>query len=164
MSLQSVEKPGTRVASRRNVVRGAAWTGAAVTIVVATPNIAAASGESGSATGSLRRLDKRLTFNVRLSNAGAKAIATPYVVLSCTSNTIVAVSSLGENWSYTGGKFTYSGSIPVNGWIPFTPVVDVNSNDKTQVWTLSLYSATNVLLDTLVFSITNHDQPVVTGV
>ena len=32
-----------RVASRRSVVRGAAWTTAAVTMVVATPNIAAAS-------------------------------------------------------------------------------------------------------------------------
>ena len=32
-----------RVASRRNVMRGAAWTTAAVTVVVATPNIAAAS-------------------------------------------------------------------------------------------------------------------------
>lgn len=32
-----------RVASRRNVIRSAAWTTAAVTVVVATPNIAAAS-------------------------------------------------------------------------------------------------------------------------
>lgn len=37
----------TRAASRRNVIRGAAWTTAAVAVVVATPNIAAASGGAG---------------------------------------------------------------------------------------------------------------------
>ena len=44
MSLQPAQpRPLQRVASRRTVVRGAAWTTAAVTVVVATPNIAAAS-------------------------------------------------------------------------------------------------------------------------
>ena len=43
MSLHTSENTTGRVTSRRNVVRGAAWSTAAVTIVIATPNMAAAS-------------------------------------------------------------------------------------------------------------------------
>ncbi len=42
-SKPALTRPLERVASRRNVIRSAAWTTAAVTVVVATPNIAAAS-------------------------------------------------------------------------------------------------------------------------
>lgn len=44
MSLTTVEHAPARAASRRAVVRAAAWTSAAVTVVVATPDVAAASG------------------------------------------------------------------------------------------------------------------------
>jgi hypothetical protein len=78
-----------RAASRRGVVRGAAWTAAAVTVVVATPNIAAASHggphASATASGSVTRADGNgsvFSFNTTLTSTGNVALTNPTVVVS----------------------------------------------------------------------------------
>ena len=83
MSLHTSENTTGRVTSRRNVVRGAAWSTAAVTIVIATPNIAAAS------TG--------CKFNGRRN----KAVFT--VTIACGTGTITSVTIGGTTATPEGG-------------------------------------------------------------
>ena len=72
-----------RVASRRNVIRSAAWTTAAVTVVVATPNIAAASpGDAAAVTcGATSSYAKgqgqaadTVTWTITIQNTGNSAL------------------------------------------------------------------------------------------
>ena len=80
--LTSQSRPSSGI-SRRTALRGAAWSASAVTVVVATPNIAAASpGQTpkGEAKGSVTRSGNNgavFTFDTKFKNTGTTAIKSP---------------------------------------------------------------------------------------
>lgn len=87
MSLHTSENTTGRVTSRRNVVRGAAWSTAAVTIVIATPNIAAASTMCQFA-------------GTRNGNGNGSAFT---VTIVCATGTITSVTIGGTTATPEGG-------------------------------------------------------------
>lgn len=93
--------------TRRTALRGAAWSASAVTVVVATPNIAAASvipvPPKGSASGSVTRSNGNgdvFTFNTTLKNTGTTAFTNPTVVISWNGQT--RTLSLGASLAGNG--------------------------------------------------------------
>lgn len=76
--------------SRRSALRGAAWTATAVTVVVATPNIAAASGGTQTALVSAQNPpvkysiqdDKHVRWDLRVTNTGTLPLTNFYVVFT----------------------------------------------------------------------------------
>lgn len=124
--------------SRRTVLRTAVWTAPAVSIAVAAPAFAA-SGDSGTASGSLTRDSKKgLTFTVSFRNTGVRAYAL----------TVVLTHKTGSQ------TLTRVGAVPRNGLVQFPTAAETGSNDDDQTITLRYYAgsvmATN-LLGTLTF-------------
>ncbi len=97
-----------RVATRRNVVRGAAWTTAAVTVVVATPNIAAASGGATGTAGATSAIRKgnTLEFTAGLTAGPAalsNVVATVTLTFAVSGPTVNSASIASKSgWSATG--------------------------------------------------------------
>lgn len=139
MSTHTVEKTGpARVASRRAVVRGAAWTGAAVTIVVATPNIAAASHGEPHGTVSTLSIDRSIndanvhlvTWVIRVTNTGTAPISSLQATFDGVAGTTrLTITSSGGDWTGTGiNTRTYGGVIPVGSSLDITVVFERSKN------------------------------------
>lgn len=124
MSSQSRVAP-----TRRTVLRSAAWSTAAVTVVVATPNVAAASpgtplklSMSGSSNtrrdiGNSGKDDLVWTFTIRNDGSSPIAAGTLRGVFNAPSATsVTSVTSASGTW--TSG--IYTGGIPVSGSIKVT--------------------------------------------
>lgn len=137
MSLQPAQSsPFQRVASRRNVVRGAAWTTAAVTVVVATPNIAAASTHEEGIVASLTVDRDGTLLNLSTSIAGGDALigpvdATVTFAFSGGSSRINARPSVKEPWTtqgWTGTSATFRATaVAPSPATPFRPTVNLNN-------------------------------------
>lgn len=106
--------------SRRTALRGAAWTASAVTVVVATPNFAAASGGVPSATvttGTLVKCSvqssKHVVGDYILNNTGSVPLTGLYVVFTFSEtaatqpNTMVVTSTS----SVVSGTQTWASSV-----------------------------------------------------
>lgn len=130
----------TRLApSRRTVLRTAVWTAPAVSIAVAAPAFAA-SGDSGTASGTVTRDSKKgLTFNVDFKNTGVRE----YVL------TVVLTHKTGSQ------TITRAGVVPRNAVVKFPTTAEIGSNDDNQTITLQYYAGTATaanLLGSLTFT------------
>ena len=130
--------------SRRTVLRSAAWSTAAVTVVVATPNIAAASPGStptGTAVNNGSTRDgKVLNVKSKITNTGPTLAMTGLqAIVTLTGGTFASITA-PTGWVASGSTattrtFTYTGSssIPVNGFALFEPVVTMTTNPAASV-------------------------------
>ena len=137
--------------TRRTALRGAAWSASAVTVVVATPNIAAASpGQtptgSASTTGSTR---DGATLSLKSQfTAGPQAVSGLTAIVTVSTGTIDTIT-VPTGWTLSGSSgstrtFIYTGNVAPAGVAPFAPVVTLSSNPTTSVtstinftWTVS---------------------------
>lgn len=152
--LTSQSRPSSGI-SRRTALRGAAWSASAVTVVVATPNIAAASvvvppvaSNSGST-----RVQKQLNIRTTLST-GSSAVAGLTATVTLDRNSIAAASLSPAGWTRTslqGAVATYSyvgTTSPKPASIVFNPVLTLGSNDdKTVGVTVAFSIGTQVKFD-----------------
>lgn len=153
-----------RAASRRTVVRGAAWSTAAVTIVVATPNIAAATpgaAPQGSATGTSTRTDKTATLASKLKNDGTQAMTGLTVTISGAVVPSSVNNGLVAGWTRgSGSSYTYAGSLSSLSTADFEPArIDLASNGQSETVVLTFTAGTpSVTVDTLTFAFTSKNQ------
>jgi hypothetical protein len=111
--------------SRRSALRGAAWTATAVTVVVATPNIAAASGGTQAGLVSAQKPpvkysikdDKHVRWDLQVTNTGTLPLTNFYVVFTfsetaSTQPTQMVVTSTSsvltgtQTWTESAGTLT----------------------------------------------------------
>ena len=147
--------------TRRTALRGAAWSASAVTVVVATPNIAAASpGQTptgtASTTGSTRD-GSTLTLK-SLFTAGPQAVSGLTAIVTVGTGTISSVTT-PAGWTRTGlsestATYTYSGNLGGGAAAAFAPVVTLSSNPTTSVtstinftWTVSGSASVSIPLN-----------------
>jgi len=128
-----------RVVSRRGVVRGAAWSTAAVTIVVATPNIAAAShGEPHLelTTTSIQRSSgdanvHYVTWSFTLTNTGTVPLhGLTATVSEVTGVTALSVRTGGVSWTGSGVSSRTYGTLEVGASIDVVVVFTRGNNSK----------------------------------
>src|SRR5688572_30309034 len=126
--------------TRRTALRGAAWSASAVTVVVATPNIAAASpGQTptgtASTTGSTR---DGATLSLKSQfTAGPQAVSGLTAVVTVNTGTISSATT-PAGWTRTGlsgstATYTYTGNLAGGAVAAFAPVVTLSSNPTTSV-------------------------------
>ena len=147
--------------TRRTALRGAAWSASAVTVVVATPNIAAAT-VTGSASGSLRRTDKIARGTVTFSN-GSGAIAASTLTLTIVGGSLAAAPT-GSAWvRLSGSQFRYGGAVPPSGGVPFAvanpQAIDLSDNGTAHTLTMT-FTVGALTLDSLTFAFTSKNQTV----
>ena len=126
--------------SRRTALRGAAWTASAVTVVVATPNFAAASDGVPSATvttGTLVKCSvqssKHVVGDFILNNTGSVALTGLYVVFTFSETAATQPSSMAvtSTSSVLSGTSTWSGS--VSNLTATYPIGQVNLGETVSV-------------------------------
>ena len=136
-------RPLERVASRRNVIRSAAWTTAAVTVVVATPNIAAASTPPPQGTADqvgVRRQGNNLIFNAGGLTAGSQPLTGVVAVVSLSFTPAVPVvqgSTTVGPWAAAGttassATFTLA-SLGAGATSAFRPIINLNNTEFVSV-------------------------------
>jgi hypothetical protein len=168
--LTSQSRPSSGV-SRRTALRGAAWSASAVTVVVATPNVAAASTPPPSANtaGTARREPFWYTFdtvtlNATLTHTGGPALVSPYVVLSATPGGLDdLLDDRLPGWTKSGNSMTWTlnGSLVPGTPVAFKPMVSLTGRGSTaRTVVLSLHAADGELLDTLTFAFTRQTETV----
>lgn len=119
--------------TRRTALRGAAWSASAVTVVVATPNIAAASTTPSWTNGSAYRSSNdqnaqfvTWTFTIQ---AGSTALTNVTAVFSGVSSvTKLVVTSGTSTWSGTGNTTRVYGTVAPNEKITVTAIFTRGSN------------------------------------
>lgn len=120
--------------TRRTALRGAAWSASAVTVVVATPNIAAASGGTLTfADSSAYRSSKDQnthyviwTFTIRAGSAPLTNLKVDFSGVSAVTN--LAVTSGSVEWSDVGEMSRMYGTLPANESITLTVKFTRTSN------------------------------------
>lgn len=126
--LTSQSRPSSGI-SRRTALRGAAWSASAVTVVVATPNIAAASGGSKGTAGTTTAIRSGNTLYVTSSLTAASAALSSVQARVTVSFDPVGASikstSAQSPWVTTGSTeltatFT-AASVPAGGTLSFKP-------------------------------------------
>lgn len=116
--------------TRRTALRGAAWSASAVTVVVATPNIAAASGGGTGSAGTTSAVRQGNRLNVTSSlTAGPKALTNIQAVVTVTFNSAgpTISSATASSWAAAGrtsftATFTLA-SLAANTPVSFSPVL-----------------------------------------
>lgn len=157
--LTSQSRPSSGI-SRRTALRGAAWSASAVTVVVATPNIAAAT-VTGTAAGSMTRVEKTARGTVTYSN-GSAAIAANTLEVTILGG---SVATAPAGWQrITGSVFRYIATVGAGGSAPFhVPASNpVNLSDNGQSHTLSLTFRVGTLTvgsQTFAFTSKNETLP-----
>jgi hypothetical protein len=111
--------------SRRTALRGAAWSASAVTVVVATPNIAAASTTLKLTSGGAYRSSKDNNTHYVTWTFTVQAGSTPLTNLTASFSWVdgvaeLAVTSGGTTWSGTGDTTRVYGTVPANGSVTVT--------------------------------------------
>lgn len=160
--LTSQSRPSSGI-SRRTALRGAAWSASAVTVVVATPNIAAASTTGTASGSSATRNDKVVTATITLSNGTGKINENSLKVTLAGGS--VAVAPAG--WVRVSGyEFTYSGAVLPAGTAVFQATgnssVLLDNNSPTNAVTFTFKNGT-ATLDTWTYTFNRQTQSNVSG-
>ncbi|MBD3923458.1 hypothetical protein IEZ26_02395 [Nocardioides cavernae] len=126
--------------TRRTALRGAAWSASAVTVVVATPNIAAASVTTPPAMTSsgTYRAGKELHIMTTLTRGSTTTFGTVSVTVDKNS---ISSANAPAGWSAgvispnrRTATYTYAGPTnPLPATVSFNPVVILGSNDDKTV-------------------------------
>src|SRR6478609_4197413 len=112
--------------TRRTALRGAAWSASAVTVVVATPNIAAASPgvtPTGTAAPGASSRDGA-TLNLKSQfTAGPQAVSGLTAIVTVSTGTILSATT-PAGWTRTSlsgstATYTYTGNLGGGGVAPF---------------------------------------------
>lgn len=151
--------------TRRTALRGAAWSASAVTVVVATPNIAAAT-VTGTASGSATRSKGTATATATLVN-GSAAIAANKLEVTIVGGTL-ATPPAGWTRATAGSttRFLYAGTVEANGAAVFRVEASspINLENSGQAYTFRLdFRVGALLLDSLTFNFPTQSGTV-TGV
>lgn len=145
--------------TRRTALRGAAWSASAVTVVVATPNIAAAT-VTGTASGSMARVEKTASGTATLTNGSAAIAASTLEVVIVGGS--LATAPLG--WQRINGTvFRYTGGVAAGGSAAFqvTTGSPISLSDNGQAHTMSLtFRVGSLTLDSLTYYFTSKNQTV----
>lgn len=160
--------PDSNLPSRRAVVRAAAWTAPAISIVAAAPAYAVSGGGATAASrGDSRRIDESVRFELSLTNTGLTDLVSPYLVITSTDgSTVDLLPDENSNWTRSGTTWTYNRSIAPNETVVFKPMIITDDGADTQVRTFvaTFYDAGSATpLCSLTFYFTEHRQRV-TGV
>ena len=140
-----------RVASRRNVMRSAAWTTAAVTVVVATPNIAAASTTppQGSAVQvGVTRHGNDLVVNAGGLKAGAQTLTGVTATVTLTfapAGPMVTGRSVAQPWAVSppSASLTFSlATLGANAAQDFRPTIELSDANFDSVTVTVSYTWT----------------------
>ncbi|WP_439937236.1 hypothetical protein ACS3YM_15020 [Nocardia sp. N13] len=135
-----------RVASRRNVIRAAAWTAPAVSVAVAAPAFANHSSTKASVAGTIARSANggTLTFAIDLTNSGSVQFGSPSVVITGAG---ISPSVTSTAATLTSGSKTR---------LPLAANSTVNCSNATNIGTLTLQyyadASHAVLLGTITVS------------
>lgn len=167
MSLQPAQtRPLERAASRRTVIRTAAWTAPAVSIAVAAPAFAAASTDNkrGTLVGtgtppatpikyndSANASVKHVKWNLTFRNTGTVSLSALNIVCAFTEQSPVEITAFTVTpGAWTTGKknstftATYTGTVGVGGTLSFTPDFTGANNSKGTL-TVMIYDGTTLL-------------------
>ncbi|MGF9759613.1 hypothetical protein AAII07_30905 [Microvirga sp. 0TCS3.31] len=151
--------------SRRTALRGAAWSASAVTVVVATPNIAAASvTPTGSASGSASRTTRtaKVSASFKLATGGIKATGATPLTLTIAGGTLAA-ASVPSGWVALGTtSFRYGADVTAPALVEFnvpTPAINVGNNGNGHTMTLTFSSGTATLA-VLAFPFRNKEETI----
>ena len=148
--------------TRRTALRGAAWSASAVTVVVAAPNIAAASGASvtfvdSSAYRSSKDKNTHYviwTFTIRAGSAPLTDLKADFDGVSAVTD--LTVTSDSTTWSDVGALSRMYGTLPANGSLTVTAhFTRANNGNGTASMILSAGSP-NRVLDTLTAGYTEQ--------
>lgn len=123
--------------TRRTALRGAAWSASAVTVVVATPNIAAASGGAsgtgGTSTAERQGNDLEITSSLTAGPTALSAIQAVVTLSFAPAGPTIATATLKgrSSWTATGKTdftATYTlGSLAAGAPVEFLPVLGLNN-------------------------------------